>query len=172
MGACSAAGFRVLMRKEMQRMIREKENILATIAKSVTQARSDTEVYISKFNGDGILKLFDDKSDKKKYLERYNEFTAKIAEPLSNFEASVAALSRLLLLADQSCNVEETIRLSSLFECCETFLAAVHSFLEVNGKNFSEDESFKASVSLGSARTLKSAIDSFASSRELNVTER
>ena len=125
-----------------------------------------TDEYLSRFNGDGILKLFCDESDVRTYFDRYNIFAINLAGAIPFIEDSIAKISRLISLADGSCDKNETAILCGLFTRCESFIVTVSEFLIKNNKNFSAKEAFKASLALSSARELKSAVDSFENSQK------
>lgn len=126
--------------------------------------KSLADEYLSRFNGDGILKLFCDETDKKAYFDRYSIFAINLSCAIPFIEDSVAKISRLISLADGSCDNEETATLCELFSKCELFLGTISEFLLNNNKNFSAKEDFKAALALNSARELKCSVDNFLSS--------
>ena len=114
--------------------------------------------YLASFNGDGILVLFEDNTDKSKYLKRYSDFSLKLNDSLNFLEDSIVKISRLIEEYTKTKTIEETAELYSYFESGERFLLSVAKFIDDNERNFKSD-AFNPAQTLGSTRELKSAAE-------------
>jgi len=142
----------------------KKSELQSKLYACANEMKISAEAYFSKFNADGILRLFDEQSDEKKYFERYTEFANKLSDSLKDFENYVAVVSMLVCDADQNCDTQKTAYFSAIFEQCDTLLRSISAFFECNNKNFDKNGSFKAALTLNSARELRGAIDTFCTS--------
>ena len=141
----------------------EETTPILTLSERAGATLETVNSYLATFNGDGILRLFENENNKSKYVERYSAFALKLNDAISLLESSVSSLSALIAEYEQTRTLEETAKLCSLFEHCDAFFNSVAKFIKDNEDNFNPScqGEFNPAHTLKSARELKSAAQIF-----------
>ena len=139
----------------------EEKTLLLTLKARAACTEDVVASYLATFNSDGILRLFENDSDKSKYLERYSAFAIRFTDVLSLLEASVGDLSAKILEYESLKIYDKAEALCSVFESCEEFFSASARFIEENETNFKHKTEANPVHALASARVLRQATEDF-----------
>lgn len=139
----------------------EEKALLVTLNEQAASIGDSVSSYLTTFNGDGVLRLFESESDKSKYAERYSAFSLKLTSALSLLEASMAELSKRISEYEALGEYDKLETLCPVFESCEEFFSVAAGFVEKNEKNFMHKANSNPVLALNYARELKLALENF-----------
>lgn len=139
--------------------------IVSSLLASCERLEVALQQYTSEFNNTTLINFSFSEADRKKYLKKYNIFSAELANITRAAEGEIASLSVMILEADRKCDIPTTERLNDIFEKYQTLSRSLTDFIckseKVFLKNITGEDVFRPSELLSISKELLCAAENF-----------